>query len=171
MPKRSSPDPKTAPREVTDTGTPEIARRHTVRLELTGRGHAVRARVTDSSEIDRLYALSLITQDQHSAGETLARHLHRAHMLGLSVSRLSRTTAAPDISASQSDALAAVGDAIAWLDHHAGQAARQAVVSLLIDDARPVGAPALRLVRTGLDTLLALRPERSRAQAPPTLWD
>lgn len=156
---------------VTDTGTPEIARRRSIRLELTGRGHAVRARVTDSSELDRLYALALITQDQHSAGETLARHLHRARMLGVSVSRLSRTSASPDISTSQSDALAAVGDAIDWITHHAGEAARQAVTSLLIDDARPTTADALHLVRLGLDSLLALRPERSRAPVPATLWD
>lgn len=170
MPKRSRTAPtRDAP---TDVGTAEIHKRRKVSLELTGRGHAVRARVSDTSELDRLYSLNLISQDQHSAGETLARHLLRARMLGISVSRLSRTSAAPDISTSQADALAAVGDAIHWLDHDAGTAARQAVISLLMDDARPTTAEALRLVRHGLDSLLALRPERTRAPTQPaTLWD
>lgn len=161
---------RTVPTALTDTGTPELARRRTLRLELTGRGHAVRARVTDTCELDRLRALERITSEQHSAGDTLARNLHRAGMLGMATSRFLRAARGSDISHSTSDSLAMVGDAIAWIDHIAGPAARSALLDVLLLDAR---TRDLALVRSALDALLdrqAPRAQRQTENAAP-LWD
>ncbi len=161
--------PARAPTAPTDLGTPDLARRRTLRLELTGRGHAVRARVTDTCELDRLRSLERITSDQHSAGDTLTRQLHRAGMLGMATSRFTRASRGSDISNSTSDSLALVGDAIAWMDHIAGPSARSALLDVLLLDAR---THDLEMIRSALDALLDRQAPRERrpVDAAP-LWD
>jgi hypothetical protein len=163
------PAPSSTP---TDLGSARLAHQRKLRLELTGRGHAVRARVVDGCELDRLRALERITSDQHSAGDTLARALHRAGMLGTATStliRVARTSASGRDS--HTDALAQVSSAITYLDWHVGTDARAALLAVLLEDARPRTRAALDLVRAALDALLLGHGPRNRAApAVDPLW-
>lgn len=150
----------------TDTGPAERARHGTVKLELTGRGHAVRARVTDSCEIDRLYERDLIDDDQHSAAERLANLCRVARIGGCPTARWLRSARSSDIPTSQAEALASVGAALAAVEETAGAASRAAVLAVVVDDVR-VERRGLDVLRPGLDALAGhLGPGRARAPVP-----
>ena len=66
-------------KEVSDLGTPELSLRHAVRVETAGLHiGAVRLRVLDGCELDRLLSSKLIEPDQHSAGLKLGWDIGRA---------------------------------------------------------------------------------------------
>jgi hypothetical protein len=150
-----APTARTRDVEPVDTGTPQLHRHRAVRLELTGRGHAVRARVTDGSALDWLRTRDMIDAEQHAAGERLARQMHAARMLGCPTARLVRESRSSGVTTSAAEAFAAVGLALGELA--ADQ--RSAVLALLIDDARPDHA-GLALIRAALDRLGAGRTAR-----------
>lgn len=138
-----------------------------MRLELTGRGHAVRARVVDSCEIDRLYERDLIDDDQHSAAERLAHLCRRARIGGCPTARWVRSAGrGSDIPTTEAEALAAVSSALAAVEEIAGPAARAAVLSVVVDDVR-ADRQGLQLLRVGLEALAVhLGPGRMRAPVP-----
>lgn len=73
-----------AKRQTNDWGTEHYRSKHAVVLELVSanRGTEKRIRRLDCTEIDRLYNLGQITQDQQSAGISLAATLLAAGMAG-----------------------------------------------------------------------------------------
>jgi len=77
MPKRKSTGKKS--KETSDLGTPELSLHHAVKVEPVGpQLGAVRLRVLDGCELDRLLSSELIMPDQHSAGLKLGWDIDRA---------------------------------------------------------------------------------------------
>jgi hypothetical protein len=77
MPKRRQIGKKS--KETSDLGTPELSLRHAVKVEPVGPlMGAVRLRVLDGCELDRLLSGELIMPDQHNAGLKLGWDIGRA---------------------------------------------------------------------------------------------
>jgi len=77
MPKRKQIGKKS--KATSDLGTPELALRHAVKVEPVGpQLGAVRLRVLDGCELDRLLTNALIMPDQHNAGLKLGWDIGRA---------------------------------------------------------------------------------------------
>lgn len=138
-----------------DYGTAEVARHHIVRPELTGRGHAIRSRVKDGCELDRLALKGLINPFQHSAGSSFSRDLHGARMLGLKTTSFGQAVSGGTPGEAQTTAMDRVGDAIRRLDHVAGPAVRALTVDACLSLVELANAEDLAAVRQGLDALLS----------------
>jgi hypothetical protein len=143
--------------ERTDHGARDLHRHHTVEPELTGRGHAVRMRVRDGNELDRLHRAGLLDAQQHSAGVSFARDLHGARMLGLKTTNYDRQGGAGlgGLSDNQATALERVGDAVRHIDRTAGTGARAWTINLCLGTVRLDQPAAILAARDGLDALLA----------------
>jgi hypothetical protein len=135
-----------------DYGTNERHQHGVVKPELTGKGHAVRMRVRDSCELDRLFHASVITPDEWSAGDGFARRLHAARMMGVPVMNFNRVGGGGFISDRQANALIDVTDTITWIDGSVGERARRMVVGVCLSEVR-VEEDALDLLRRGLRSL------------------
>lgn len=140
-----------------DYGSTDRHRHDVVRPELTGHGHAVRMRVKDGCEIDRLQLRGLINPFQHSAAASFARDLHAARLLGVATVNLGGTGGGQggSITDGQADALIKVGDAIRVLDRLVGQSVRVLTVDLCLSLVRVERAETLRDAKQGLDALLS----------------
>lgn len=149
--------PPTSP---ADYGPDERHQHGTVRPELTGRGHAVRMRARDNCELDRLLWADAITQDEWSAGDALARKLHAARMMGMSVSKPERVSSGDYVSQRQANALLDVTDALRWLDMSCGDQVRSLVLAVCLSERKCEAQHDLVMLRFGLATLIALTPER-----------
>lgn len=139
--------------ERSDYGTDEIARHHVVRPELTGRGHAIRSRVKDGCELDRLAMRGLISPDQHSAGASFARDLHGARLLGVKTTTFGQVTGSSAPGDTQATAMDRVGDAIRLLDRIVGQTTRALTVDVCLSRCELRGEAVLA-AKQGLDALL-----------------
>jgi hypothetical protein len=104
-----------------DYGSDDLARHHVVKPELTGRGHAVRTRVKDGCELDRLAMKGWINPYQHSAGASLSRDLHGARLLGVKTTSFGQSISGGTPGEAQNTALDRVGDAIRKLDFIVGE--------------------------------------------------
>lgn len=135
--------------------------RPTLNLELTGRGHAVRLRVQDGSELDRLFLKGIIDEFQHSAGEQFSRDLHRAKMLGMATTNFARNgSGGGSITDAQADALGRVGDAIRYIEHEVGPSVRMVTLNACLSLCVTVQVEELR---AGLAALLDCYDARSSA--------
>lgn len=137
-----------------DYGTADIARHQIVRPELTGHGHAVRSRVKDGCELDRLALKGVINALQHSAGSSFARDLHGARLLGMKTTHFGQTGGGTTQTGTEATALDRVGDAIRQLDHTVGSATRRVTVDVCLSLGQVIGAEAVQTLRAGLDELL-----------------
>lgn len=150
------PDPK-----------PGIHTHHRIKPELTGRGHAVRLRVQDGSELDRLFLRGRIDEFQHSAGEQFSRDLHRAKLLGMATTNFARATGGGgSLTDAQADALGRVGDAIRWLDHEVGASVRSVTLDACLSLRE---TDRIEELRAGLTALLDCYDARSSALSTPPL--
>lgn len=138
-----------------DYGTDERHQHGVVKPELTGKGHAVRMRVRDNCELDRLLYASRITPDEWSAGDSFARKLHAAKMLGVPVMNFNRVGGGGGISDRQANALIEVTDTITWIDGSVGELARRMVVGVCLSEVR-VEDDGLDTLRQGLRSLVDL---------------
>lgn len=136
-----------------DYGTDQRHQHGEVKPELTGRGHAVRMRARDSCELDRLLYSSRITPDEWSAGDSFARKLHAAKMMGVPVMNFNRVGGGGHISDRHADALLDVTDSIMWIDASVGERARHMVVGVCLSEVRVEDA-GLDLLRQGLRSLV-----------------
>lgn len=141
--------------EKNDYGTPEIHRRQIVKPELTGLGHAVRMRVQDANELDRLALKGLITSIQHSAGDSLSRDLHKAKLLGMATINFSGEGrgGGGHLTDAHADAFARVGDAIRYVDWAAGVAVRSLTVNVCLSLSR-IEASQVQEIQAGLEALV-----------------
>jgi hypothetical protein len=148
--------------ERSDYGTSDARHHNTIEPELTGHGHAVRMRVRDGTELDRLHRAGLIDADQHAAGCALARDLHGARMLGLKTTAYDRQggAGAGGLSDGQATALERVGDAVRYMDGAAGAEARTLTVNVCLGTVRLDQPAAILAARCGLDALLAFGDRR-----------
>jgi hypothetical protein len=140
-----------------DYGTKDARRHNAIEPELTGRGHAVRMRNRDGTELDRLHRAGLLDPQQHSAGISFARDLYGARMLGLKTTSYDWQggAGAPGLSDNQATALERVGDAVRCIDRTAGAGARRWTVDLCLGTVRLDQPAAILAARDGLDALLA----------------
>jgi len=145
---------------------PGIHTHHRIKPELTGRGHAVRLRVQDSSELDRLFLHGRIDEFQHSAGEQFARDLHRAKMLGMATTNFARTCGGGSMTDAQADALGRVSDAIRYVDHEVGVAVREVTLNACLSLCE---TDRIEELRAGLTALLECYDVRSSALSTPPL--
>jgi hypothetical protein len=159
--------------ERTDYGTHEIHKRKTVQPELTGRGHAVRMRVQDGTELDRLRLKGLITSLQHSAGQSLERDLHRAKLLGMATVNFSSNGGGGGghITDAHADAFGRVNDAIRHMDYVAGVAVRTLTVDVCLSLVTLRTADALTDARVGLSALLSFYEPKSLPSSELSLFD
>lgn len=140
----------------TDYGTDQIHKHQVVRPELTGRGHAIRMRVKDGTELDRLHMKGLINPFQHSAGQSFSRDLHRARLLGqATVNFTGNGGGGQSITDAQADALGRVSDVLRRLDRVVGVGVRALTVNLCLSRVQLSEHQALRCARQGLDVLLS----------------
>ena len=140
---------------------PGIHTHHRIKPELTGRGHAVRLRVQDGSELDRLFLRGIIDEFQHSAGEQFSRDLHRAKMLGMATTNFARNGGGGgSITDAQADALGRVGDAIRYIEHEVGPSVRMVTLNACLSLCVTAQVEELR---AGLTALLDCYDARSSA--------
>ena len=126
-----------------------------VKPELTGRGHAVRMRVKDGNELDRLAMKGLINPYQHSAGTSLSRDLHGARLLGVKTTSFGQSISGGTPGEAHATAMDRVGDAIRHLDHSVGVAARAVTVNVCLSLIALSDPEALAAARQGLDALVS----------------
>lgn len=141
---------------MSDYGTDERHKHGVVKAELTGRGHAVRMRAHDSCELDRLAYGSIITHDEWSAGDTFARKLHAARMMGMATSRPERVQGGGHISDRQAAALVDVEEAHRWMDGSCGERARKLTTHVCLSEVRVGTQEEIYLLRAGLKALVDL---------------
>jgi hypothetical protein len=129
-----------------DLGTPERAKRSKLKPELTGKGYAVRMRVTDGCEIDRLLMAGRITDLEHSTCGALLRDMHDAKLLGCKTAKfevfIGDKRQAADM---QATALQKVIGAMRSIERAHGIPARMMMLAVLLED---------RAVRQGSEDML-----------------
>lgn len=137
-----------------DYGSDNLARHHVVKPELTGRGHAVRTRVKDGCELDRLAMKGWINPYQHSAGASLSRDLHGARLLGVKTTSFGQSISGGTPGDAQATAMDRVGDAIRKLDWTVGEPIRLLTVNACLSLVELSALDDLLAVRQGLDALV-----------------
>lgn len=154
---------------MTRTGTPsldgqtKLASHFTVKPELTGNGHAVRLRVMDETEPERLLLAGSITSDQFSAATMLYKDLIAAKMIGPSAMNLSPSISGGDpdpVTQRQALSIKRVNDAIKHLDSDIGRNARAFLLKVVLSETMAQGSKQLALVRLGLDSVIKLAEKR-----------
>lgn len=158
--------------EPADYGTREIAKRQAVQPELTGRGHAVRMRVLDGNELDRLRLKKLITELQHSAGRTFERDLHGAKLLGMATVNFSGGGGGGGhITDAHADAFGRVGDAIRYVDDAVGVAVRMVVMNICLSLVSARTTETIMDAQTGLTALLNFYEPRASGSTSLSLFE
>jgi hypothetical protein len=147
-----------------DLGTPELKAKHPVMLELVGadRGNAKRIRRLDSCELDRLYHLGHITQDQQSAGITLMNALLAAGMVGARASNYEPSIRDGDpqpMSSAKAKAIKSVGYYMTAISLQLGRSGVETAMDCL---AFSIPTRNLNLLQRVLDVVYAL-PSQHRA--------
>lgn len=136
-----------------DLGTPELARRHQVRVELAGQNNVrPRIRVLDQRILDRLRVRGNITEDDYLAGDRLFCLAYKA---GITASIISNIHAAVRVRSAvsneyrQTEARDRVRKALGWVTERKGAKASSSLVGVVLND-QPVGewARAARLHRS-----------------------
>lgn len=122
-------------RLLSDLGTPERAKRNRLKAELTGKGYAVRMRVVDGSELDKLLYSGKLSDLEHSACTAFACDCHAARLLGVKTARFEvesvQTRTVPERIAY---AFRKVNEAIRAMDTAVGVRPRQMFVALVLED-------------------------------------
>lgn len=153
--KKQTKEPKYA-----DYGTDERSHHGEVKPELTGRGYAIRMRAVDNCELDRLLYASEITPDEWSAGDSLAKTLHAAKMMGMAISKPERLGGGGHVSQRQALALLKVTDATRWLDLSCGEEIRKLVIGVCLSEVRVETKDGVSRLRLGLSALVNLGDDR-----------
>jgi hypothetical protein len=150
-----------------DYGTNELSKRHSLKPELTGRGHAVRMRVSDQIELDRLLLKGHIDRMEHSAGGSFCQDLHRAGMMGMKTVNYSPTTrgAGGDMSQAHADAVCRVGYARDTLNKEAGHRAQELTLNACLSIVRVTALHDITLLKHGLSVLLSIYQPKHKDRA------
>lgn len=125
-----------------DLGTPELSRRHLVKVELAGQNNIrPRVRVLDQRVLDRLRVRGFISEDLYLAGDRLFSLAYKA---GITSSILSNIHAAVRVRGAggfeykQMEARDRVRKALVWVTEREGTKACSALVGIVLGDL-PVG--------------------------------
>lgn len=125
----------------TDYGTDRLRHHHKIKFELVSArsGHAMRVRVLDQNEIDRLYNDGQLTQIEHGTAERFRLDLWLIGTYGKPSSDVGGHVSARDIGAvatAASDAMGRLNAAMRLLDREAGERARRLFTGVMVDNRR-----------------------------------
>lgn len=142
---------KTGP---SDYGTAELAKRHRTRVEFTGKGYAVRVRVLDGCEIDRLLHTGRLTQIEHNLAEKFMGLAHRGGLIALKATQLGLPGGGnkdpQPISQHKAMAQRRMNRIINWLDRKVGREARSLLWNVVVEDYRVESLGSLALLQDAL---------------------
>jgi hypothetical protein len=153
-----------------DLGTPELGRRREIRVEPLGPqlGGAVRGRVVDGCELDRLLGASSISHEQHEAGIRAERDFSRAgggsNPLAALVGGGSSQRGVPG--ARFLFAVKKISEATAHVMYETGRQPTRLLISVVTDTGRIKTPRQLSSLRLALDALCDFY--RGRLRPPPT---
>jgi hypothetical protein len=153
-----------------DLGTPELGRRHMIRVEPLGPqlGGGVRGRVVDGCELDRLLMASSISNEQHQAGIRAERDFSRAGGGSNALSALvgGGPTQKGMPGARFLFAVRKISEATAHVMYETGREPTRLLVSVVTDTSRIKTPRQLAALRLALDALCDFY--RGRIRPPPT---
>jgi hypothetical protein len=160
------PSRRREPIQINDYGTDRLRHHHKIKFELVSArsGQAMRTRVVDQTEIDRLYNEGILTQDEHSTAEKVRLDLWLIGTYGRPSSGMDMLASwgTEKMADGTADAMSRLHAAIRMLDREAGTKARRLFMSVLVDNRRvyPLDVPAIRAC------LAALLPLVERPRVP-----
>lgn len=157
---------KTRPkREAIDLGTTELAHRHSVRPERSA--GAVRLRVLDGNNIDKLLWMDALTPDEHSTLVGFQVDLHRASLLGLRAATLEAKVsgASHNLSNIEADHRLKCNQCLEFLQKNYGRQVMNIILDLCLDDKKP---PDAHLWRDGIRGLVEFRELWIRTRPEPS---
>lgn len=134
----------TTKRKISDLGSPDIERHHSVRLEIADLSGAARARVQDSSILDGILLKGWISVADYDTLSKLQSDIIDAGLIGLRAQDYQprSPSANHNISHEQAIKRLSVNEAILWMDKKVGKPTRRLVVDTLMDIAKPSEAQA-----------------------------
>jgi hypothetical protein len=164
---KKSGKPKPSP---SDLGTPELWRQREIRVEPIGPqlGGAVRGRVVDGCELDRLLGAKSISTEQHEAGIRAERDFSRA--AGGSNALAALVGGGPTQKGMPGArflfAVRKISEATAHVIHETGREPTRILVSVVTDTSRIQTPRQLAALRLALDALCDFY--RGQFRPPPT---
>ena len=164
---KKSGKPKPSP---SDLGTPELWRQREIRVEPLGPqlGGAVRGRVVDGCELDRLLSAKSISTEQHEAGIRVERDFSRAaggsNALAALVGGGPTQRGMPG--ARVVFAVRKISEATSHVIHETGRGRARLLISVVTDTSRIKTPRQLAALRLALDALGNFY--RRRTETPPT---
>jgi hypothetical protein len=122
---------------------------HKLKFELVSArsGQAMRVRVIDQTEIDRLYHEGVLSQIEHSTAEKFRRDLWLIGVYGRQTSEVGGRVLTREIGAiakAASEAMARLHVAIRVLDREVGERARRQFTAVMVDNRRVFDVPTIR---------------------------
>jgi len=161
MPKRKPTGKKS--KATSDLGTPELSLRHAVKIEPAGLHiGAVRLRVLDGCELDRLLSSKLIEPDQHSAGLKLGWDITRAGSKKSCFSTLEGGMSKGGTAGGKvMFAVSRIAKAMHQVQKRTDRETARLVFSVASDETKVTSPAALSCLRTGLVVLSAFYSARA----------